>query len=948
MGDKQITSTKRSAIIWQLAKGDFAKLQELENLSNEKLAELISGNGTSGLAEQKDCAKNTFWSNLYNNSLANYTSQNKTNKSIFIIENSNQNNLASCGLELEKNSAPTQYTSKATETKPTQNVSTVQNYSRTQEIDNTAKPEGTKPTQNAPAKTEQPVEEVKEEAIEHLNTDIDAAIKAFLGEQEGGGHIKDLVNSAKELFGTEYAASKVYRNLIFEKQSLSFLECAKAGKLTKKEYFEEKLYLIETTLEEIDSPAIQYLKSNLKKLTPKEYTALMNIMTGSDDSSFKSDLEKFANDFSLKTAKQTDAPNGTTLRPTTIGSIMNGAEADEKISFEEVFKHERGVEYNSEAITKYSENETQMKLIAGMHNQITSIKASLKNSTALVEGNNKYGVSPIEQKVSNARLNAEIITVLRTLYGDDDNAIKSALKTKYGVDADIVNGQIDFSGIKNDSYNLVALSKNIQSKLDEQFKKVLGDKTLEEHQLELKNTYQKAYGDKNSTTLTKAFIQSQNDGVNTVKVVTTGAGFVMVVAGQLVPVLGIPISYAGMGLTTLGGSAVSIYENITKADKITQKDIQEMKEELTKSLAGFAMGAGIGKISSSIYAQMIMKNCPKLAAFAAERGTDATMSLISNWALTGQVDISRESIAQLIATTTGIIKAKSGNGIYNKNFFKNNYEKAGFNISSSEDQIAKYYKRLIPNITDEEVSCLVQQYSRLKNGQNRWLNDDKEQSLLESISNKVYAQSLDKSLTPWDIYRRELLSSMAGNKKIPFKNANLSEKEEDMLKKYYEYGSGYFKNETEWINGQKHTNNYRDEFNQLFNKIATTLDEDYTVYRGVGVRRDCSKDLTKQKEFLNTIKVGAILNNDLQSSTATGAAWANGYSGGGAMSVFENGYILKIKLPKGSRVMDMRNINKNSHSNKEAEIVLPENAQLRITAVDYQSGIVECEYILPD
>ena len=61
-----------------------------------------------------------------------------------------------------------------------------------------------------------------------------------------------------------------------------------------------------------------------------------------------------------------------------------------------------------------------------------------------------------------------------------------------------------------------------------------------------------------------------------------------------------------------------------------------------------------------------------------------------------------------------------------------------------------------------------------------------------------------------------------------------------------------------------------------------------------------------------------------------------------------SGYIMRIKLPKGTKGLDCRrSIGKDLDGGYNAEFILPRNSQFRIKAIDKSQRIIECEYILP-
>ena len=140
---------------------------------------------------------------------------------------------------------------------------------------------------------------------------------------------------------------------------------------------------------------------------------------------------------------------------------------------------------------------------------------------------------------------------------------------------------------------------------------------------------------------------------------------------------------------------------------------------------------------------------------------------------------------------------------------------------------------------------------------------------------------------------------------------------------------------------------------ETISKIRT-LDEIYdgvmpseseqTLYRGVHIRQN-----SKYANTLKKIKVGDTLSEDAYLSTTSDYSTAQNFADG------ENGYIFKIKMPKGSKTIDIESyrgietFDKNIPSNmkNESEFLLQRGSNLKISSIDRsgKQAIIECEYI---
>ena len=135
----------------------------------------------------------------------------------------------------------------------------------------------------------------------------------------------------------------------------------------------------------------------------------------------------------------------------------------------------------------------------------------------------------------------------------------------------------------------------------------------------------------------------------------------------------------------------------------------------------------------------------------------------------------------------------------------------------------------------------------------------------------------------------------------------------------------------EWV---QFGNKKKQSLDEVFDDLGTVLDHDVYLYRGVCVRPDLNA--SKQCNFLNSIVEGGIIDNGTNyNATATNINKSYDFSGG-----FGQYYVLKIKVPKGTKVMDMRHYYKSGFD----EIVLPP-CKYKVNHIDYATGIVDCDFI---
>ena len=559
-------------------------------------------------------------------------------------------------------------------------------------------------------------EEIKEITINDMDNDIQKARELFEAQKNNQGDVSNFVNDTKENFDTKLASSRVERYIKNEEFTNYLIKKSNSEEgLSEKEYLELKvnhlINLISSLKEyslftEINANAINFtfitgkktnreqeildnelelskIKEILERLTPEEINTLTsqvlqledspeqdsryNIEFGGKNNTPKADVSELNNDSNRIYFKnqgfELEASKGS------IKSLSETNTAYRKMSFEETFKKERGVEYSKEKIEEYLKKEAEIQFLLGIHNRNEQIKNLLKDSTSLVKGNNSFGADSKTLSQGLERLETDLNLAFRQLYGEDiaktQEVIDEILGKNSGVEVVINENYITElkfpeGGLKD--FAMVKLSEGLQNKLDKNFQTALQGKSLEEHSKDLQVLYKEAYGDKNSEEMAKAFIESQQEGVQNTKAVVQGAGMVAMVGAQLIPVGGqlatSLVAGSGTLIATFGSTAVSAAENYSKAGGPTEEDKQAMLEELKTSLALVGSGIGIGKASSGLFRALVAKNCPKFLAWASEVGADTAASLLADYAITGQIDISGEGIAQIQNILVGLLHAK--------------------------------------------------------------------------------------------------------------------------------------------------------------------------------------------------------------------------------------------------------------------------------------------------
>lgn len=559
-------------------------------------------------------------------------------------------------------------------------------------------------------------EEIRNIATTELSQDVQDAIKMFQAQKDGQGSVSDFYNLLKEKFGSDEAASKVYAKLREEELGAVLLDKAKNFDLTEKDYWSEKANLAkelyETTGDEIYNSQAQEFERRANSVQGKTVTRQIRtrVQTG-----FKND--KVADKaVSVSATYKTVTKNVTeTIYP--------------PMTFEDLFKEERGVAYNEDAVENYDRKKAETQTLVEMNNTLEEVKSQISKATAYSDSARVKAPNEPNYELSQGRsteymmdstrvdeLESGVYFVYKKLFGSDEN-INAALK-RIGVDATVSStGRMS---------NANQAGKALVKYLENNFKAACGDKTFEQHQKETTEAYKQAYGDKNSSDIANAFIQSQQEGVQGVKTATNVAGMVLMIAGQFVPGGNVATGmiWGGVATAALGSSAISATEASTKQGGMTEEDKSEIIKELSTSIALTATGMGVGKVSSAMYGQLILKNCPMLAAKVLEVGADATLSAVSTAVITGELDLKGEGLNQLIPILTGLLKSKGSLKTYLIDDFKATSAARANKKTLSEPTNKKTQDSNVQEIKEQELS-------RVKESSSKKINSDEPQGVVK-------------------------------------------------------------------------------------------------------------------------------------------------------------------------------------------------------------------------
>ena len=494
-----------------------------------------------------------------------------------------------------------------------------------------------------------------------------------------GGDVSKGYNSIKELFDTEYAGDKVYRQLARKQVSSQLLEKAHSSNgLTAKEYVQVKIALLKALLgaDKLSNAEQKNIEESIKNINFNQLDTFILILSNAENEEYNKLQKDVISDLiinnNLDNNKELGFKNGNL---NSIGAFLQSSKVEEKMSFDKIFELEMGVPFNqNNSIQKYEESLQRMQIITMVHNKIEGLKNEL---TSLARVPAPYEPSHLQ----------EVLALLPQLF-ESSEEMNNFLE-QYGIKINNNNGFISYNyDIDNYPTTGINTAKDVEAetkaqqkaqamcmalvaRLNEKYEKLLDGKTLEDFQNDLKSSYEIAYGVKNSVDLASKFQESQQEGVGYIKM---GVGF----AGIAITLLsdGTLLPLTGMLIGAFGATGIGAWEAKTQKGGMTKEDAQAIKQELITS--GILTLTGLGEGAAAKIGQTLLKSCPIFVQYIGEYGSMAVMGALTDYAVMGDIDLSQETISNLINIATGIVthrkmaKAKEHNNIKHKTTETNN------------------------------------------------------------------------------------------------------------------------------------------------------------------------------------------------------------------------------------------------------------------------------------
>lgn len=469
-------------------------------------------------------------------------------------------------------------------------------------------------------------QQCKEVACQILDINLREAFEIF--NTQHLGNITGAYDNAKD-DDDKLKTSNVAKIIGYQKSGFAQIIEAKNGNLTRRQYYEEnkqrikdmiltRLNVLKTDYGNsfIDSFRGKYSKDEITEMVKsyvenlcsnasleklKEIQKQFVSYNQVEETEALSNLVKSAKSFHenlqvLELNSPAAEGKSQSLRGSNFGIIPTYWDSDKPISFEEVYKLERGTEYSQKAVEKYLQAQTVMSIVTNAYNkkqQFVMFMDTLR-----------------EKELMPAQKEEKFLEGLASFYAlsDDGGLIQlQEIIEKSKLPITIKDGKLDWSNFPEDEARTEVLNQLLKiaaQEKEEDFKSFLGDKTIEDYQLTFEKAANKILGEENSKLLAEAMV---NDNMGMIKRYTGNASMIgmgLVAAGGLLfftPIGGAVITLGALKLGTVSGLALGVGNTLALTgmaaktgfgvtDYVT-KDVQT-KEELEGLTKDFILDAG--------------------------------------------------------------------------------------------------------------------------------------------------------------------------------------------------------------------------------------------------------------------------------------------------------------------------------------------------------------------
>lgn len=555
-------------------------------------------------------------------------------------------------------------------------------------------------------------EQAQDLSIDYLSESLQSAIDIM--RKTDNGIVSEGYDSIKNILGTELSSKNVGDVLDKEFQGLTFLQKAREGRLTKREYYEqnkERLKeMIMKRFERKDETGVSYLDKLRGNFSEEEFTKILDeyitqttdsisTMKGIKDVQHKLimlDDEETA-DFISKIAQNAKTETlsefsieGQNKKLPGFTPDTHPFDSDEPMTFEETFELERGTKFDKKAFENLQQSKGEMSFATGAYNKTQELRNNVKllldeyaedtKTYTDIDGGTIGGNEPP------AADRADKISAFFTdYYAISPESAKNDLAsiiTKQKLDLKISqdeNGKltIDFGELyKTDAQKNRALNTLLKVSVQEQdnkLTKLLGGKSYESYLEAYQNDYKNALGKENADELAKAMRDDQMTVVDKYSGLASMGGMAVMCAGGILTLT--PAAPLGMGMVATGGKVamagmaakniLGFTEELSR-DEVSDERMTLLKKNLAMDIGGLIIGGAAGRQGMKYASQILQNGGNKALAVLAEKGTDFTLSAAGDLAMIGALNydeglaetLKNNGIGIVVSTITGLKASK--------------------------------------------------------------------------------------------------------------------------------------------------------------------------------------------------------------------------------------------------------------------------------------------------
>ena len=566
-----------------------------------------------------------------------------------------------------------------------------------------------------PLKFELTEEQAKNEVINTIMEDVSKSYVLY--QKQDNGVVSKGYDALKNYFDSELSSSNVEEALALQATGADNLMLARDGELTKREYYLQnkehlKKMLTRRLYDKDENTGLDFLDRNRGKLTKEEFAKFLEdyIQRMIDNIPSMDSLKSVMHGLVTSSAEETEAnlqkllANAKKNKPVQVlpdsraisiksKGIPLEFDTEEPISFEEVFRYERGTQYSKEKVENVIKKEQELTFASSAVNKHAQFKTSAE---ALIKSEESAEVK-----------RDKVAVMYEKYYGGDIGLAKEKLdevisQGKFMIVTKEVNGKLtlDMSayGTESQQQNILnlLLRFGIQQQ-DKQLEKVLGGKP-EDKMLAINQDYEAAYTNAYGNEFTEELVQAmENDNKSFIRKYTGGAsmaGMAMTVVGGILCFT--PAAPLGAGLITAGNtlaiggmaaeSALGYTEALTR-EEVREEELEDLSKQLIMNAGGFVVGYKASKLGMKAFNKLVDKKLTEtfktqitdgnraaalkevfsdpqklgnfMEAAGAKIGTDFLVSYAGDLAMMGVLDTQDDWESLLKANLMGIIVGTS-------------------------------------------------------------------------------------------------------------------------------------------------------------------------------------------------------------------------------------------------------------------------------------------------